>query len=389
MIERLARELFRSRRTTSSDAADADVQPASAKDVRAVDFSTADSELPDFWLRERSALQDLTIILPILPGRGNFLSTLLSHLSVSELKCPILMTVNSDAVRETALEEAVAAHPGLDVRVLYHPMGVYYLDRLNDCARQARTKYVFVHADDDFVVAGALADCVEFLDGHLDFVACQGRSVFFGIKDDRYLIAHPQRFLTRAEDSAVARVLEHCRNYTSTFHAVVRREAFIECYEHTMKHTDQLIFWQYLASCSLLSLGRMKVLDKLFYLRLNNPNGGRATLMRTADRRHWPYFIVAPDFSLEQEKFKRGLVAAMAGGAPEERLMEVADECCLGLISRAFGAPLRYDEAELRMHSRFYDPTTYEASVARYCGPRALTCLRSMNPSTGTGQPVE
>lgn len=381
MLGRLVKNLLGAGPTARDEQTRAEVpaQPApAATPVRkSVDLAVSGGGTPDFWQRTPSSLADLTIIVPYLPSRERFLETLLSHFALSQITCPVILTVNSDAPREAEVERIVAAHPDLNVRVLYHPMAVHFVDRLIACARAATTSYVLVHSDDDFVVPGALADCVDFLDAHHDYVACEGRSFFYSIKGAE-LVPQAQRFLSREEEHGVRRVLEHCRRYTNTFHAVTRRQAFITANAQTMAHTQQVIFWQYLSSCWLIALGKLKVLDRLYYMRLDNPGGERAQLMKRADRSHWPYFIVAPDFSEHQERFKVGLVAAMRGSASEEELASVADECCLGLIRRAFGGQLKYDPAELEMLSRFFDAASYEAAVARYCGPRSIECMASL-----------
>ena len=382
MLGRLVKDLLGRVQPARDDHPSTDVglptsTPDKGADKRVIDVSTADQGKPDFWARDHSPLSDLTIVVPFLPIRIHFLKTLLAHFSASRIVCPVIITVNSDAAREAEVDRIVATHPELSVRVFCHPMTVHFVDRLNECARYANTKYVFVHSDDDFVVAGALADCVDFLNAHDDYVACEGRSFFFSVKGTE-LVPQPQRFLTRDENHCVTRVLEHCRKYTNTFHAVTRKEAFLTANEQTIAHTQQVIYWQYLASCWLLALGKLKVIDRLYYMRLDTPGGERAMLMKRADRRHWPYLIVAPDFSAEQELFKAGLIAAMRGHASSEQLAFVADECCLGLIRRAFGAPLQYDRSEIAMHSRFFDPMSHEAEVARYCGPRSIDCMAAL-----------
>jgi glycosyltransferase domain-containing protein len=384
VLGRLVKDLLRRGPTVQGESpgtavGQATPAPAGPAPKKVVDVSTPDEKAPDLWLREHSPLVDLTIIVPYLPGRVRFLETLMAHFAASRILCPVIMTVNSDAPREPEVERIVAAHAELNVRVLYHPMAVHFVDRLIACAREATTKYVFVHSDDDVVVAGALADCVDFLNAHDDYVACEGRSFFFSIKGTQ-LVPQAQRFLTRDEGHGAQRVLEHCQRYTNTFHAVTRREAFVASNEQTMAHTRQVIYWQYLSSCWLIALGKLKVLDRLYYMRLDNPGGERAQLVKRADRSHWPYLIVAPNFSEEQERFKVGLMAALTGQAPSEQLAVVVDECCLGLIRRAFGGPLKYDASELEMQARFFDSTSHEAALARYCGPRSIECLASLAP---------
>jgi glycosyltransferase domain-containing protein len=391
LLKRLFKDVFRSNRSADTSPAERGDGQGSHKvlSTTVARAATHDGTPPDLWRRDHSPLRDLTIIVPILPGRGAFLDTLLNHFSTSRIGCQIIMTVNSDAEQEPEVERLVAGHPGLAVSVVYHPMAVHFVDRLTACARRATTKYVFVHSDDDFVVPGVLADCVDFLNEHDDYVACEGRSFFFSVKNGVDFVPHPQRFMSREEARSVERVLQHCRLYTNTFHAVTRREAFITSNDETMARTRQVIFWQYLASCWLISLGKLKVLDRLYYLRLDNPRGERASLMKRADRSHWPYLVVAPDFSMEQERFKGGLIDAMQGQASPEQLADVVDECCLGLVRRAFGAQLKFDPAELEMNARFADASSYESQIGRYCAPRTLKCLNSVTaPSVAPAPPA-
>lgn len=286
------------------------------------------------------------------------------------------MTVNSDAEREPDIEATVARHPSLDVTILYHPMSTHFLVRLNACAREVKTRYVVIHSDDDFMMLPALRACVEFLEQHPDHAACQGRSFFYRILSQDCIEPSPQRFLTRDEPAVSARILAHCTNYTNTFHAVTRLDAFVESNMKTHEFTTNIIFWQYLASCWLLSLGKLKVLDDLYYLRLDNPAGARAALVRGADKTHWPYLVVAPNFSDEIQRFRTGLIAAMANEAPSNA-EEIADVSCIGLVRRAFSGKLAVSRVELDMYARFGDAQSYEHAVARYCGTRSVVSMRA------------
>lgn len=321
-------------------------------------------------------IEGLSIIVPILPGRIGFLYQMLAHFEKAGFGCRIVMTVNSDAEREPEIEEAVSQHPGLDVGILYHPMAMHFLERLNACAREVETPFVVVHSDDDFMVPPALRACVEFLTQHPDYAACQGRSFFYRVLSGNTVEPQPQRFLTRDEPTVSARILAHCTNYTNTFHAVTRLDAFLESNAKTHAFTSNVIFWQYLASCWLLSLGKLKVLDELYYLRLDNPIGVRSVMVREANKTHWPYLVVAPNFSDEMQCFRAGLLEAMAGEAPPNA-EGIADDACIGLVRRAFGGQLAFSRIELEMHARFGDAQSYETAVARYCGTRSVASMRA------------
>jgi hypothetical protein len=68
-------------------------------------------------------------------------------------------------------------------------------------------------------------------------------------------------------------------------------------------------------------------------------------------------------------------------------LSDTADDCCLGLIRRAFGQPLEFDKEELALYKRFSAPDSHESEVARYCGPRAIEAMRSMQKPVGLSHP--
>lgn len=357
---------------------DAVVSPAAGRrSAPRVDLPSGLADAPPQWHTGTiSKIESLSIIVPILPGRIGFLRQMLAHFDQSAYGCTIVMTVNSDAEHEPEIEDAVSRHPDLKVVILYHPMSMHFLQRLNACAREVRTTYVVVHSDDDFMVPPALRACVAFLDQHPDYAACQGRSFFYRVLSAEIIEPQPQRFLTRDEPTVSARILAHCTNYTNTFHAVTRLDAFRESNARVLDFTSNVIFWQYLASCWLLSLGKLKVLDDLYYLRLDNPIGVRSVLVREGNKTHWPYLVVAPDFSDEMQRFRAGLIAAMAGEAPPN-VEEIVDDSCIGLVRRAFGGQLTFSRIELEMHVRFGDAQSYEAVVARYCGTRSVASMRA------------
>jgi glycosyltransferase domain-containing protein len=269
-------------------------------------------------------------------------------------------------------------------RVIHHPQDMHFLERLADSAERASTDYVVVHADDDFMLPGSLHDSVEFLDAHPDHVACQGRTFFFHLEPPARSLPSPHRSLSRREDVPHLRVVEHCRGFTPTLYAVTRREAFVRANRGALEFTDNVIFWQYLSSCLLVLQGKLEALDSLYYLRLDNPHGWRATLVREADPSHWPYLVVAPNFSAELERFKNGLSSVMSTVPEKERSMLV-DKACLGLVRRAFlGAPVQ-DQAELSLLRRLLETDSREAAILRYCSAlaaRGLDEARSLTNGT-------
>ena len=224
---------------------------------------------------------------------------------------------------------------------------------------------MFVHSDDDFVVPSTLASSVRFLDENADFSGCQGRLAFYQPKDSG-AVAKAQTGATVSDESCVKRIARHCVDFTTTFHAVMRRSSFIEAHELTLRHTDNVIFLQYLSSCALLALGKFKSLDEIYYLRLDNPNGERATLIRGRDKTHWPYLVIAENFSSELQKFRTGLSSAIE--LRDEVINEVAlDDCCLALVRRAFGIMRQGPAPQYESVKNLMTVGTAEHALLQHC----------------------
>jgi glycosyltransferase domain-containing protein len=316
----------------------------------------------------------LTIIIPSVATRAAFVRSALDHLRHCGITARVIISDHSSPADRSAIAGVVAACPDRDITLLHHEPSLHFLERLSACARAASTPYVVVHADDDFMLPHAIARCVAFLDANADHVACQGRSVFMRVTPDRKFTTGNQRCLSRSEPTARERVAAHCDNFTPTLYAVTRREAFIEANSSTLKFTSNVIFWQYLSSCLMLKHGRLRTLDDLYYVRLDNPGGWRATLVKTRDRSHWPYLLVAPDYSGELSKFKAGLCDVLLAGADSEA-EAVADDCCLGLLRRVFGQSQQHDRAELDMLERTRQPGTPEYRAISSCMERSVDAL--------------
>jgi glycosyltransferase domain-containing protein len=294
--------------------------------------------VPEVDWKDRFAsppISELTILVPFLPTRLGFLDVMLEHLDVAGTRVPIIMSVSHDGNEHAQTQAVVDRHPAQRITLLFHPSTMNFFERLLELARHATSNYVFVHSDDDFVVPPTLASSVRFLDENADYSGCQGRLAFYRPKGSS-AVASAQTGATVDDESPAKRIARHCVDFTTTFHAVMRRSSFIEAHELTLRHTDNVIFLQYLSSCALLALGKFKSLDEIYYLRLDNPNGERASLIRGRDKTHWPYLILAENFSSELHKFRTGLSRAIESQG--EVIDEVAlDDCCLALVRRAFG----------------------------------------------------
>lgn len=230
--------------------------------------------------------------------------------------------------------------------------------------------------------AGAEA-CIEYLDAHPDYAVCKGRMAAFsvakpppGVSDWAELGAETQARVvmhfgrTRAEDDLAARLLNHVANFNPTLYAVHRREVFIEAYARAREITENVIFWQYLASCLTLARGKLRTLDQAYYLRLDNEAGWRSQLIARRDPSHWPFLALAPDFSTQLGQFRNALAALLP--APAQGALErdaALDEACIWLLRRALCGTARdpNEDYESTFFSRLRAEGTAEHALLRYC----------------------
>ena len=316
----------------------------------------------------------VTLLLPTVAHRIEFLRSTLDFFDVAMQGVRIVISDHTEDGDREVVSRLVADYPNLATRVERHPGSMHFLERLCACARVATTPYVVVHADDDFMLPAAVDEAVTFLDRSPDHVACQGRTFFLKLRAPQSCAVKVNRSMTRAETDVVSRVVAQCTNFTPTLYTVTRREAFIAANEAALNFTTNVVFWQYLSACLLAARGKLRVLDCLHYLRLDNPDGWRASLIRQGDRTHWPHLIVAPEFSNELAGFKAGLSAALAS-AGAQNVGLLVDDCCLALIRRAFNNVWQHENAELDLLARASQPGSPEHELARYCASLSLAAL--------------
>src|SRR6185369_10544770 len=98
----------------------------------------------------------VTLIVPTVHSRAALYARTLRYLDAVGWRGPILVSDRSPAAQAAAIAEATRRHPALDLKLLQHAPDLHFLSRLADCARQAATPYVHLHADDDFIVPATL-----------------------------------------------------------------------------------------------------------------------------------------------------------------------------------------------------------------------------------------
>ena len=316
----------------------------------------------------------LSVVVPSVAGREVFFERALHHLAACSVRWPVFVTDHSRPGEEAVLAEVAARYPALDVRLIRHPPEMHFLERLARCADAAQTDYVVLHADDDFMMPATIETSIAFLDGHPGFGACKGRTALFAVADGGQVSVGRSDGRTRAEETPAARVVQHVANFTPTLYAVHRRGVFVESCLRTLEVTTNVTFWQYLASCITVARGKLKTLDGIYYLRLDNEIGWRSQLIAQRDPGHWPYLAVAPDFSTELAVFKRALFDLVGGDTGRDALATEIDDACLWLIRRALCNATREprEPQEEAFSKRLNTPGSEEHRHLEYC----VRCVR-------------
>ena len=302
-----------------------------------------------------------SLVVPTFEGT-RFLRRLLDYLARERFEGSIVLSDNSSGEHRDYVASCARAHPDLDIDVHLYPHDVRFLDKLADTLSKVDSRFVMLHAHDDFMVADGVNRCVEFLANHPEYCVARGRVAMLEIDwradgaTTASLVPHPMRGY-EADDPA-ERVLEHMQSYAPTFYSVHERRQLIESFAATARATDNVIFFQYLSSCLSVYRGKVWCSDDLFYVRQGHAGSWSGTLRR-GDYEHWPMLITSPDFSRYYQEFRAALCALLGGDAMGERI----DRAAVALISRGLcGAGGDHPE-EARFLKRLQEPGSREHGI--------------------------
>lgn len=103
------------------------------------------------------------------------------------------------------------------------------------------TPYAMLCCDDDFMLPSGIVDCVNFLESHLDYTACNGRIIGFEPKEEGLRLwpekAHHKNHIVY-HDSLDKRIKFHLENFSiTTIYGVHRTESLIYCLKFSSGYT--------------------------------------------------------------------------------------------------------------------------------------------------------
>jgi glycosyltransferase domain-containing protein len=320
----------------------------------------------------------LTIILP-LKGRHLFTLRFLWHANRARLPYRFLIADGGEVRLELAklLENSPKTFPDLDLEYIRYPDDVdfkHYYAKMADVLQRVRTPYVKVADNDDFLAPTGLECCVDFLDGHSDYVCCSGGIGGFSLRATprgsgelvigpvnklAYCCSPHDRAIDLNSSSATERVIAGLRN-TWNFYAVFRTPALAlmwkEAREIDLTNTQ---LHERFMTMRTLTLGKARC-DASFFsywrqywtsLQLH------WTSAQSEVRRDFVYYLLRSRFTEDVANVLDRVshrLAELDGGNPEEiaeRLRDPLERWVRELIRHDFGA-----YAVLRRHLRTHVP---------------------------------
>ena len=283
----------------------------------------------------------------------------------------IVLSDNSSGETRDFVTSCAGRYPDLDLEVHLYPHDVRFLDKLVASLRRIESRFVMLHAHDDFMVPAAVEHCANFLDEHPDYRVARGRVAMIGLSKaadtgevQASIVPHPMRGCEA--DDPVTRVIEHIERYAAALYSVHEREQLIESFELTERSTKNVIFFQYLSSCVSAFRGKIWCSDELFYVRQGHHDSWSGTLRR-GDYEHWPMLITSPHFSGYYQEFR----GALCGLIERETNVPAADAgpridaAATRLFARSYCGTESENPGEARFIAKLSDPASAENATVR------------------------
>lgn len=310
-----------------------------------------------------------SVVVPTFEGTP-YLKRMLDYFRHIAFEGSIVLSDNSSGEHRRFVAGCSGQYKDLDLEVQQFPEDIRFLDKMSATLEKIDSRFVMLHAHDDFMVPAGVERCVEFLSNNECYSVARGRVAMVALSradsDVRIsLVPHPMR--AYEEDDPAARVESHIERYASTFYSVHRREPLLESFQRTEAATKNVIFFQYLSSCISVLRGKIYCTDELFYVRQGHADSWSGRLRQSGDYEHWPMLITSPDFSRYYREFRdelSSLVEETCRLAPGD-YGPVIDRAALGLFQRGFCAQERENPGEVRFLQRLEDAASEENRLVK------------------------
>ncbi|MFX1363496.1 MAG: TIGR00180 family glycosyltransferase [Promethearchaeota archaeon] len=188
-----------------------------------------------------------------------------------------------------------------DIEYFHYP-DVPILVKIADIVKKVKTPYVFMCADDDFIVPESIKKCIDFLENHPDYSSVQGRYIkFIPIEGDvlfKPTYLHCINYHIDAEDP-VSRMKQHMSLFMHVIYSIHKTESFQQVYSllknFSIEKVGRLVE---IAACLIIVInGKHKMIPVFYSGRESNPYSMGAT------HEVFENIINNPEFSSQYQAF--------------------------------------------------------------------------------------
>lgn len=213
---------------------------------------------------------NVTLMVPTL-NRPDFIRRLIRYYADNKFTGRLLIGDSSSPEKAALCRAAATESVGrLDVR--YVDLGG--LDSNGSMVALVAlvdTPYVAYIGDDDFIIPAALAECIDFLNAHSDYISACGTARNFELREDGAfgdgVMKGPYQLRSIEADSPMDRLAWLLFEYTPMIFSVHRAEAWKIMWAETGRIPDRSFGAELLPCCLSAVLGKSKQLDCLYLMR--------------------------------------------------------------------------------------------------------------------------
>ena len=275
----------------------------------------------------------VTLIVPTVHHRAELFARTLRYFRHVGWRGPIVVSDHSAPAHLSIVRGLVGDFGDLNLILRTDSPEAHFLTRLAQCAQAARTAYVHLHADDDFLVLSTLARLHAIMASDPGCAAAMGLNIHiqFGKRWNAMLSKRSAQ-----DPRAFNRLLSQLENFSSVLYALRRRAEFIDSLSYAESRCPDVQFWQYLETCEAALAGTVSVIDDLHYVRQVHPQKWSRQLVEARSPDHFPSLILSPNFHPRLAAFRKALTDSCARRdvAVDPRAL---DDGLVHLLYRGFG----------------------------------------------------
>ena len=311
-----------------------------------------------------------SVLVPTFNGT-RYLRRMLDYFRQISFRGEVVLSDNSAIEHRAFIDGCDSAYPELKIRKFMFSENIRFLDKLVATLEKIDSKFVMLHAHDDFMIPAGVEKCVDFLSKNSEYSGARGRVAMFALERATQtalastpvsvsLVPHPMRGYEQTD--SFERVVAHIGRFAPTFYSVHRRKSLIESFRVTEEATKNVIFFQYLSSCLAVLAGKVWCSDELFYVRQGHRDSWSGRLNNGRDYEHWPMLIASPNFSKYYQQFRTALVRQIVNcsDVSAETAAQHIDVAAIDLFKRGFCGQEVDNPGEVRFLQNLNDQGTKE-----------------------------